>query len=556
MHTSIYSLIRKTLNGFMLLGIVFSLLGINSLSARAQEVTTLASTGTVVTTEPTETPTGIVTATEPTAMPTETVVTTEPTETPTGTVTATEPTAMPTETVATTEPTALPTGTVTATEPTAMPTEPPTEMVATAPMADTITLNSIPGPSGTFSSAFTIQNISASNADCYYQFFDATGVAIYTSGPFVIPVGGSNYTYVPSISGLTSGQYSGVVYCNQQVAAVVNSSTANSGGSYDAVAATGTTWYAPNAFSNYYNYNTNLVVQNATSSLVNVTVQIINASGTVVATQTANNVPAYASTSFDQTGLAGLSTNVAYSAKITGTGPLAVESNIYGQGSSVNQLFSYTPFSGGSTAAYAPVIMNNYYGYITALTVQNLGTNIANVTVTYGTGTVQNQQINPSAAYVFYTPNAGLPSGVLTSAIIASDQPIVALVNEQNNYDRAASYSAFASGSTKVSVPIVLRRYYNYNTSVTCQNVGSSSTNMTITYNNAATSSQNNIPHNGTALFYQPTDPGLSDGFNGSATITTSGQPIVCVVNEDENEGTLGTTFFDQLFAYEGIPVP
>jgi hypothetical protein len=38
--------------------------------------------------------------------------------------------------------------------------------------------------------------------------------------------------------------------------------------------------------------------------------------------------------------------------------------------------------------------------------------------------------------------------------------------------------------------------------------------------------------------------------------VTSSGEPIVCVTNEDQNEGTLATTSFDQLFSYEGSVAP
>jgi hypothetical protein len=433
---------------------------------------------------------------------------------------------------------------------------PASSIAATTHAPSFAPLNSVPGPSGSFSSAFTIQNLSANIAICTYTFYDSLGSAAYESAQFQIPVGGSNFTYVPNISGLAIGQYSGVVTCDQPVSAVVNTASTNSGGSYGGISNTSATWYAPNAFNNYYGFNTNFVVQNASSSPVNVTIDIINASGSVVATQSQNNLPAYAYVNFDQAGLSGLSSNVAYSAKITGTGTLAVESNIYGQGAYTNELFSYTPFIGGSLTTYAPVIMNNYYGYSTALTVQNLGTSAANVTVTYGTGATQTAVIAASSSSVFYTPSSGLAVGTLTSATITSDQNIVALVNETNNYLRAASYTAFASGSTSVSVPIVLKRYYNFNTSITCQNIGTTATNMTITYSNAATSTQNAIAANGIALFYQPNEAGLSNGFNGSAKVTSSSQPIVCIVNEDQNEGSQATTSFDQLFSYEGMAVP
>jgi hypothetical protein len=419
--------------------------------------------------------------------------------------------------------------------------------------------NSVPGPTGTFSSGFTVQNLGSGVASCVYQFYNGSGTNVYTSAAFTIPVGGSNFTYVPNIAGLGSGQYSGVVSCDQQVGAVVNSAAASSGGSYVGVdgSRVGTIWYAPNAFNNYYGFYTNFVVQNATASPVSVTVQIVNSSGSVVATQNNPSIPAYAYANFEQMGLAGLATNQAYSAKIIASGSVAVESNIYGSGATAAELYSYSPFSGGSTVAYAPVIMKGYYGYLTALTVQNLGSASTVVTVTYGTGVVRSQSVAGNASWVIYVPSdPSIPNGTLTSAKIeSSGQPVVALVNEQNAYHRAASYTGFAAGSTTVRAPIVLKRYYNYNTSITCQNIGSgASTNITIAYSNGASSSVNNVVQNGTALFYQPNESGLSNGFNGSATISSSGGvPIVCVANEDMNEGAQATQSMDQLFAYEGL---
>jgi hypothetical protein len=430
----------------------------------------------------------------------------------------------------------------------------PASSIAAAPA--NIGAYSVPGPAGTFSSAFTVQNLGTAIANCTYQFFDAAGTAVVTSATFQIAIGGSSFTYVPNVAGLASGQYSAVVSCDQQVSAVVNTSSPNSGGSYGGINTTSTTWYAPNAFNNYYNFFTNFVVQNATGSPVDMTVQIIDPSGTIVATQTASAVPAYASHNFEQSGLAGLSANVAYSAKITGTGALAVESNIYGTGSVTNQLYSYTPFSGGSLTAYAPVVMKNYYGFSTALTVQNLGSATAHVTVTYGTGLVQTANVGVSASAVFYTPNTTLNNGTITSAKVTSDQNIVVLINETGNYLRAASFTAFSAGSMKVSVPIVLKHYYSYNTSITCQNVGTATTNITVTYNDGTTETLSNIAANGTALFYQPNNASLANGFNGSAMITSSSQPIVCVANEEQSDGTYATTSADLLFSYEGVPVP
>jgi len=144
---------------------------------------------------------------------------------------------------------------------------------------------------------------------------------------------------------------------------------------------------------------------------------------------------------------------------------------------------------------------------------------------------------------------------LLTGAKIESTngQPLAVLVNESTDKNRAASYSGFTSGSTTVRAPIVMRRYYKYNTSITCQNIGTASATMSISYGGiSGTTTSPSIPVNGIHLFYQPADSLLSDGFIGSATITST-QPIVCVVNEDMNEAPERDQIMDQLYAYNGI---
>ncbi len=411
-----------------------------------------------------------------------------------------------------------------------------------------------PAPGGPFSTAFRVQNLGASDADCSYTFYDALGSAEYTADTGANPVapGDSLYVYVPDLT-LDSGSYSGVVSCSEPVAAVANFSDADSGAAHAGVAAPGTTWYAPGIYNDYYDFYSNVYVQNATGSAVDVTVEIYEAgNATPVATQTATDVPAYASATFEQEGLAGLDAGETYSAKITATGNVAPIVNIYGLDTVDNQLYSYNPFTAGSFTAYVPLVMNNYYGYNTSVNIQNIGTGEAAVTVTYTDGTVDNYSIGSNAAVSLYTPNI-LPAGdVLYGATITSDEPIVVLVNESTGYNRAASYTAFAGGSTEVRAPIVMNNYYAFNTSVTCQNIGADDTDMTITYSDsAATSTGTDIAVGDTHLFYQPAD-GLADGYIGSAVITAS-ENIVCVANEDMNMAPEATTIMDQLYSYEGI---
>jgi hypothetical protein len=425
-----------------------------------------------------------------------------------------------------------------------------------------VALAETPAPGGPFNSAFRVQNLETTAATCSYQFFDASGTVAFTSASTTVQPGDSLFVYVPNLS-VTSGSYSAVVTCDKKAAAVVNFSDPNSGASHSGVAEPGTEWYAPGIYDNFYNFYSNIFVQNATASPVDVTVEIFApGSSTPVLTQTQNNVPAYATVTFEQEGRAELQNNVFYSAKITGTGDIAPIVNIYGRGVALDQLYSYNPFKDGSTEAYAPIVMNKYYGYDTSLVIQNIDAAAANVRVTYTNGVVNNYTIQPGAAQSVYTPNvSGIPAGnTLYGATIEStnSQKIVVLVNQSNSFNRAASYSGFAAGSTEVRAPIVEKNYYTYNSSVVCQNIGSASATMSIRYTGPGASTtptvSGNIPVGGTHQFYQPNDPALASvgpNWIGSATIT-SAQPIVCVVNQDVLP-QYATVVQDSLYSYNAI---
>jgi hypothetical protein len=415
-----------------------------------------------------------------------------------------------------------------------------------------------PAPGGPFKTAFRVQNLENTNATCSYQFFDAAGNAAYTSASTSVAPGDSLYVYTPDISGLAEGSFSGVVSCDRQVGAVVNFSDTNSGASHGGVSEPAATWYAPGIYDNFYNYYSNIYVQNASSSPVDITVEIYApGSNTPVKTQTKNAVPANASVVFEQEGLNELAKDQFYSAVIRGTDNIAPIVNIYGKGSVNDQLYSYNPFKDGSDVAYAPVIMSNYYGYNTALVVQNIGNAAAHVTVEYTNGVTSDYTIQPGAAESIYTPSV-LPSGnTLYGATVTSDgQPIVVLVNESNAFNRAASYSGFTSGSNSVVAPIVEKNYYRYNSSVTCQNLGNAAATMTIEYASGQTTTSPSIAPGATHLFYQPDDPALATvplNYISSATIT-SGQPIVCIINQDMNQAPEAYQVMDQLYSYNSIP--
>jgi len=407
----------------------------------------------------------------------------------------------------------------------------------------------VPGPGGPYGSAFTVQNLDAEDAACTFSLYGASDTFEYTSGPFAITGKGSYFVYIGNLA-LGDGQFSAVVACDKQVAGVVNLTGPDRAGSYTAfrTAETAPVLYPPGVYKNYSvkGFTSNLIVHNTADEPVDIDVEIYQAgSGTPIETFTENDVPSHTAVSFDQGDLA---TDGIYSSRIVATGDVAAVVNIWNP---AGQLYSYNSFNSWATVAYAPVLMNNYYGFSTALTVQNMGTSSTEVTVTYSNDVTHSETISPSTAYLFYTPNEGMPDGWLGSAKVESDgEPVVALINEEGLLNRAASYLAFTQGSTGIEAPIVMNDYYDYSTSITCQNVGAAATDITVTYSDpsATTSTANDVPVNGTVLFYQPNVPGLPVSFNGSAIITAD-EDIVCIINENQVDNPAEQ---DWLLAYNG----
>ncbi len=419
-------------------------------------------------------------------------------------------------------------------------------------------LAAVPGPEGPFNSAFRVQNLEETDAQCSYTFYNPDGTDELTSATETVAPGDSLYVYVPGLVGLDQGSYSAVVSCDKKVAAVTNFSDPDSGASHEGITEPAMVWYAPGIYRNFYTYYSNVVVQNASAGPVDITLDVFApGNATPVVTVTEEDVPANAAVAFDQSdpAYAAMVTNQFYSARITGTGNVAPVVNIYGGGSN-DQLYSYNAFKSGSTIAYAPIIMNKYYTYDTSLVVQNVGDAAAEVTVTYTNGTTDDYTIQPGAAESIYTPSV-LPAGnTLYGATVESTngEEIVVLVNQSNQYNRAASYTGSAGGAGEMRAPIVMKNYYTFDSSVVCQNLGAPAT-MTIEYAGiAATTTSPSVATGAIHQFYQPGDPvlaGVAPNWISSATITSAGE-IVCVVNQDHIPA-LATNIVDQLYSYEGI---
>lgn len=210
-----------------------------------------------------------------------------------------------------------------------------------------------------------------------------------------------------------------------------------------------------------------------------------------------------------------------------------------------------------ATKIYFTQVMKTYWGWNSYLAVQNTGAEMANVTIRYyndanGTEVAAASQavtIHPYSTYIFrQADNTNLPASWSGSAVVISDnsQPLAGVANFFNDgasKENAAfnSYNAFSSGATKLFVPRYVVNYYDYQGGLKIQNVGTSATNVTITYYMGGSTYTDNITGlapNQAASFYAPNGTAVSGiSGTGAAVIESSGQPIVATVNEDNRVG-------------------
>jgi hypothetical protein len=425
-------------------------------------------------------------------------------------------------------------------------------------------------PGTAFDTSFQIQNLGSAPASCTYDIYsNAGGAASFQQAiASTIPVGGSVLVYTGAAANggtsIPAGVNSGVVSCDQEVAAVVVFQNATKRDAYVATKTPAATMYAPAVYKNYYNFDSTVRVQNTSATPQSVTISYY-APGVVaaVATQTAN-LAANGSVSFEPNSAAALQANVSYSAKIVGSQPLAVNVSLYGKvGTSVEpEVYSYSGFAGGSLKIFTPVVLKNYYGFNSATNIQNTGASTANVKRTFSNGLVENFTIaaGSSVARLDFL-NAGLAAGntQYSSTIESTNgQPLIVTVNQSSAAShRATVYEgpSVADGGKKLVAPSVVKRFYGYNSSISCQNVGTANTALSISYSGTAINKvvAPALAPNAVYQIYQPSDAQLPNNYNGSATIVSSTQPVVCVVNQDQNEAPYSTQVKDVFASYVGI---
>ncbi len=190
--------------------------------------------------------------------------------------------------------------------------------------------------------------------------------------------------------------------------------------------------------------------------------------------------------------------------------------------------------------------------YSSGFQIQNQSSNTATVVIQYinqdgTTNATVEDTIQPNASKTYFP--IGADAGFNGSVVISSNESIVAITNVLGNgFDFGASYESFSAGASTVSLPLVMKGNFGFNTWFNVQNASSpdsgSAVNVTIDYPGTSCSETATIQPGAAATFDQSANTCLADGFVGSANITATGGDVVATVMQ------VGPA---QLLAYNGF---
>lgn len=402
-------------------------------------------------------------------------------------------------------------------------------------------------------SSFIVRNLGESTATVLVSFYAEDGTKYEPSplnggkvNPFTLGAGESFEVYVPGIPDLPDGRYSVVISADRKIVAIANligqntAGTVFYNGSYSAVSTGADTVYLPSVVYEYYNWNSLVSVQNAGAGPTDVTVDYTCQDGsTGQHTKTALAAGASAHFDLETNPPTGLPTNCNGSAVVTSSGePLIVVDNQTADGGYTQ---SFNAFNSGATTVYVPALYEDYYTWDASLNIRKIGAGDTTVTVTYSDGSTPSTcnltDAVPSCLLYMPTVHDGAATR-FAATITSSDLPVVAIVNAANPNGQAQTYGGFAEGGATSGPPTVMKKYYGWDTSLTCQNVGTVDTTLNISYegyelNAYDTTSLAAVTHDSIEI-YQPGEAFLPDGYRGSVSVTANaaGAQVACIVNE------------------------
>jgi len=219
---------------------------------------------------------------------------------------------------------------------------------------------------------------------------------------------------------------------------------------------------------------------------------------------------------------------------------------------------------------YATQLMKNYYGWNSYCGVQNAGATGYDVTAEYydASGALVDSDVQAIPAFASHIFDQSIDAELGNNSVYSAkfignaDHPLGVVCNFYNSGTNAStsqfqSYNGISQGGDVLYVPRVVKDYYNYQSGLRVQNVGTVALDVTVTYSfGGSTYAQVSPsigpgqawgPYMGSEAQLPPSMAGVSG--SGSAVVAvnapTADKAIIATVNEDNrvNPAGLGVTY-------------
>lgn len=435
------------------------------------------------------------------------------------------------------------------------------------------------GPTGSWVSGITCQNLSPDAASVTFQFYQNGQNTPSLSYPDTIAGNGTlKYFTANTPVGLPANFFgSAVVSSDKPLFCSVNTQSTATGTTTSPYRIgtssglneqqIGSIMYVPQ-ITKTATWNTYIAIQNTSSAAVEVKVQYYDrttGAEVVAAAQTVSVAGNSGYVAYPETNI-NLPATFYGSAKITAINPttakIGVVVNFYNIGTDyqTSQLHSYTAFSTGAKTLYAPRIVRRYYGYNSGISVQNVGSVPTTLTLnfTFANGTPFSYTtpiVQPSASYIIYATNIDAIAAVdgftmpqrfaaLKVTADADGASIVGIINSDNrgnasdnngvavpmeNIGKGATINMVLDGTATNTLFFtqVTKHFSGFSGGIVISNATNIAGSCNITFAGQPSTADMNgvgLPANGQISLYLPNNPNLANGFN-------AGVKAVCTQN-------------------------
>ncbi len=240
-----------------------------------------------------------------------------------------------------------------------------------------------------------------------------------------------------------------------------------------------------------------------------------------------------------------------YSVVITSTAQVIAQVGLSGAGAS-HFAGAYIGTDAGATTVYIPSVAYNFSGWFSMISVQNLGSGPADVTVTLkcsgGTeGTLTQTGIPTMASFTWALKNV-VPTGFTTStvcdgsAVVTANQNIFA-VNNQNKPGTGATntFESASSGGNPLYAPNLSNSFFGWNSNLSILKLSAGDTTVTVKYSDGDPDDTCNLTDAAPGCkLYQPSTHVLTGRY--AATISATGGAQLMAIVGSTNGGSSGAT--------------